>query len=348
MVEISVLIPSHNVEKYIRECLDSIVNQTFEDMEIICVDDGSTDSTLNILNEYALKDSRMRVYENKENKGVGYTRNYLLSLAKGKYIYFMDSDDYLELDAFEKIYKLAEEKRLDMALFKVQHFNDKTKKEFESTYTDMNYLEREFGDRVFSFEDVKEFAVEICVNLPGKLLRRELIRDIKFPNGIVYEDNPFFLEVMIKTKRAYFLREYLYHKRLREESITTTNAESRLDFIYILEFMKDVAKRYDLYEELMPYILQYYIRSNQYMIRRLGIKTRSKYFKQMKECYMSQKNEFEGFRDDIFYMYQSMFDSCIESNHYITYELGIYYRFIKNLKRCLKEIKWEKLMWNKY
>ena len=60
MVEISVLIPSHNVEKYIRECLDSIVNQTFEDMEIICVDDGSTDSTLNILNEYALKDSRMR------------------------------------------------------------------------------------------------------------------------------------------------------------------------------------------------------------------------------------------------------------------------------------------------
>ena len=103
MVEISVLIPSHNVEKYIRECLDSIVNQTFKEMEIICIDDGSTDSTLDILNEYALKDSRIRVYENKENKGVGYTRNYLLSLAKGKYIYFMDSDDYLELDAFEKV-----------------------------------------------------------------------------------------------------------------------------------------------------------------------------------------------------------------------------------------------------
>ena len=103
VVEISVLIPSHNVEKYIRECLDSIVNQTFKEMEIICIDDGSTDSTLDILNEYALKDSRIRVYENKENKGVGYTRNYLLSLAKGKYIYFMDSDDYLELDAFEKV-----------------------------------------------------------------------------------------------------------------------------------------------------------------------------------------------------------------------------------------------------
>ena len=128
MVKISVLIPSYNVEKYIRECLDSIVNQTFEDMEIICIDDGSTDSTLDILNEYALKDSRLRVYENKENKGVSYARNYLLNLAKGKYIFFMDSDDYLELDALEKAYNLTEEKSLDILMFKIRHFNNKTKK----------------------------------------------------------------------------------------------------------------------------------------------------------------------------------------------------------------------------
>ena len=128
MVKISVLIPSYNVEKYIRECLDSIVNQTFEDMEIICIDDRSTDSTLDILNEYALKDSRLRVYENKENKGVSYARNYLLNLAKGKYIFFMDSDDYLELDALEKAYNLTEEKSLDILMFKIRHFNNKTKK----------------------------------------------------------------------------------------------------------------------------------------------------------------------------------------------------------------------------
>ena len=90
MVEISVLIPSYNVEKYNIECLDSIVNQTFEDMEIICIDDGSTDSILDILNKYALKDSRIRVYENNANKGVAYARNYLLSLAKGQYVSFIN------------------------------------------------------------------------------------------------------------------------------------------------------------------------------------------------------------------------------------------------------------------
>ena len=217
MVEISVLIPSHNVEKYIRECLDSIVNQTFKEMEIICIDDGSTDSTLDILNEYALKDSRIRVYENKENKGGGYTRNYLLSLAKGKYIYFMDSDDYLELDAFEKVYKLAEEKRLDMTLFKIIHFNNKTKKEFESNYTEMNYLERKIGDNVFTFEDVKEFAPEMCVNLQGKFFKRELIQDIKFLNGYIFEDVPFFLEALIKSERTYFFYWNTYVTNVTEE-----------------------------------------------------------------------------------------------------------------------------------
>ena len=132
MVEISVLIPSYNVEKYIRECLDSIANQTFEDMEIICIDDGSTDSILDILNKYALKDSRIRVYENNANKGVAYTRNYLLSLAKGQYVSFIDADDYLELDASEKLHNLAEEKSLEMLMFKIRHFNDLTKKNLNS------------------------------------------------------------------------------------------------------------------------------------------------------------------------------------------------------------------------
>ena len=347
MVEISVLIPSHNVEKYIRECLDSIVNQTFEDMEIICVDDGSTDSTLNILNEYALKDSRMRVYENKENKGVGYTRNYLLSLAKGKYIYFMDSDDYLELDALEKAYNVAEEKSLDILMFKIRNFKNRTKREFESVYTEMHYLEKFIGDRIFTYEDVKRFAPYICVNLPGKLLKRDLVQDIKFPNRNIFEDNPFFFEALLRAKGIYFFREYLCNKRERENSIMESKDESYLLLWSALDNVRDVAKRYDKYEELKPYFVHHYISLNQQRIREVNLKTKFKFFKKMKEYYICNEKEIKEVYDEIPFQNQTMYDACIQSDNYIAYESRVLYRISRNLKQYRKDVEMENLIWKK-
>ena len=94
MPKISVIIPVYNVEKYLRECLDSLLNQTFKDIEIICVNDGSTDGSLNILNEYASKDSRFIII-NQNNQGLSAARNNGLNVAKGDYVAFLDSDDYI-------------------------------------------------------------------------------------------------------------------------------------------------------------------------------------------------------------------------------------------------------------
>ena len=347
MVKISVLIPSYNVEKYIRECLDSIVNQTFEDMEIICIDDGSTDSTLDILNEYALKDSRLRVYENKENKGVSYARNYLLNLAKGKYIFFMDSDDYLELDALEKAYNLTEEKSLDILMFKIRHFNNKTKKEFESVYTEMHYLEKFIGDRIFAYEDVKKFAPHICVNLPGKLLKRDLIQDIKFPNRNIFEDNPFFFEALLRAKRIYFFREYLCNKRERKNSIMESKDESYLAIMDKFDNIIEIAKRYGKYEELKTYFFKHCISVNQQRIREVNLKTRFKKKKKMKQYYICNKNEIEEVYDEIPFQYQTMYEACIESDNYITYESRVLYRINRNLKQYRKDVEMENLIWNK-
>lgn len=346
MVEISVLIPSHNVEKYIRKCLDSLINQTFEDMEIICIDDGSTDKTLKIINEYAQKDTRIKVYQNEENKGIAYTRNHLLKLAKGKYIYFLDSDDYIVLDALEKLYNLAEEKSLDLLIFKLQNFKNLSGRKYERLFDEMYYLERLVKDNVFTFEDVKEYAAEMCVNLQAKFYKRELIEDIEFLNGYIFEDVPFFLESLIKAERVYFLPEPLCHKRDRRKSIMTTFNEKYLDYIDIMFYTNDVAKAYDKYEEMKPYLYQHIIRTNQYMLFRLGISTRQTYYKKMKNEYILHKNEIEDVYEDLYYKYQVIYDVTLKSNNYFTQQIRMSYLYLKNIKKVLEELKKERSMWH--
>lgn len=110
--KISIIIPVYNVEKYLRQCLDSLVNQTLTDLQIICVDDGSTDNSLAILREYAEQDKRIEIYS-KPNEGAGIARNYAYPYIKGKYTFFMDPDDWLELDGLEQVYTLAEKNSAD-------------------------------------------------------------------------------------------------------------------------------------------------------------------------------------------------------------------------------------------
>ena len=111
--KVSVVVPIYNVEKYLRQCLDSIVNQTLKDIEIICVDDGSTDSSPEIIQEYAAKDSRVKVIT-KPNSGYGNSMNRGFDLAEGEYVGIVESDDYAELDMFEKLYQRAEKNKLDV------------------------------------------------------------------------------------------------------------------------------------------------------------------------------------------------------------------------------------------
>lgn len=106
---ISVIIPVYNVEKYLQQCLDSVTNQTFKNIEIICVNDASTDNSLMVLEEYAKQDKRINLINNEKNIGLGLTRNRGMEIAKGEYIHFLDSDDWLELNAYEEFFKIINE-----------------------------------------------------------------------------------------------------------------------------------------------------------------------------------------------------------------------------------------------
>ena len=114
MARISVIVPVYNCEEYLGKCIDSIQNSTFKDFQIICVNDGSTDNTDSLLREY--KDKRIKYFKNK-NQGIGKTRNFGIDKAKGKYLMFIDSDDYIEKDACEKLYERTQKEKLDLVVF---------------------------------------------------------------------------------------------------------------------------------------------------------------------------------------------------------------------------------------
>ena len=127
--KVSIIIPVYNVEKYLKKCLDSVINQTLKDIEIICIDDGSTDSSYTILNEYAQKDNRFVILKQKNN-GAGAARNKGIEIAKGEYLYFLDSDDFVDITLLEKAHTKIKENDCDICIFKNYFYNDNTKEKY--------------------------------------------------------------------------------------------------------------------------------------------------------------------------------------------------------------------------
>ena len=189
LCKVSVIIPVYNTEKYLKECLDSIVNQSFEDIEIICINDGSTDNSLEILREYEEFDKRISVVC-QENEGLSITRNNGIKLAKGEYVYFIDSDDYLELTALEELYTISKEKNLDILIFKLINFDDGTDNKYTSEYYEMESL-KYLNGKVFNYADIGENALNFAVSAPGKFYKNKLICDMEFPEKLIFEDNLF-------------------------------------------------------------------------------------------------------------------------------------------------------------
>ncbi|WP_407453390.1 glycosyltransferase family 2 protein [Methanobrevibacter sp.] len=245
MAEISVVIPIYNVEDYLEECLDSIVNQTFTDLEIICVNDGSKDNSLEILKEYAKKDDRIIVID-QENGGHAVATNVGMDKATGKYLFLMDSDDMLKLDALELTYNAAEEKDVDFVLFQAINYDDEKDQFYEAENYSMNKVADFVGENVFSIDDIGELAFDIAVTPWTKLYNREFIENshIRFAEGLIFEDNIFFWEVLIQAQRIYFLREHLFYRRWYESSSTMAGDLRFTDSIAINTMIIDVFEKY--------------------------------------------------------------------------------------------------------
>ena len=220
-IKVSVIVPVYNVEKYLEECVNSLIGQTLKEIEILLIDDGSTDSSGEICDQYAQQYDNIRVIH-KENGGLGDARNVGASDAIGKYIYFIDSDDYLELEALEFLYKEAECKRLDIIMFSAESFSDDS----DISYNPDEYKRTKFLDEVYSGKELFEklYCVkEYYASIPLRFYNRTFYKrgGYRFPDIIHEDEFPAFLS-LIAAKRAECVEYRFYKRRFRKGSIMTS------------------------------------------------------------------------------------------------------------------------------
>lgn len=239
--KVSVVMPVFNVEEYLRECLDSIVNQTLKEIEIICVDDGSTDSSLEILKEYAQKDNRISVLTQK-NFHAGVARNAGLAVAKGEYIIFLDSDDLFELSMFEKLYDKTKTLNLDMVVCNASKFDSNTKNILNVFGINQRYLPK---NEVFSIEEVKANWSKIFIPATwNKLYNTNFIRkhNLYFQKLISCNDIGFSLSITSVAKRVSAIPEvFVYYRKGTTNCISASRGKRAYNIIlaydYIYKFL---------------------------------------------------------------------------------------------------------------
>ena len=247
--KISIIVPVYNVEKYLARCLDSILCQTFEDIEIICVNDGSKDNSLKILESYSEKDDRIKIV-NKENGGLSSARNEGLKYVTGDYVSFVDSDDWIESDTYELALSAMEKNNADFVSWgaKVVLDNDVNENSV-SIISAKNY----HNIRLIGYQNLNDNILsKATVTVWNKLFKTSIILDNKltFPNGLLYEDNEFFYKYSIYCKSAYFIDKYLYNYFQRSNSIIGKMNDKQsmkvADYITIYENIYEFYERNNL------------------------------------------------------------------------------------------------------
>jgi len=250
---ISVIVPVYNVEKYLSKCLDTILNQTFSNIEIICVNDGSTDNSRKILSDYQKKDSRIKIVD-KKNGGLSSARNAGMKVAVGEFYSFIDSDDWVDETMLEKLYKNTMMFNSDISICAVHQFDETNQKIDDSNpYYTLGFFDESFDNRAFSYQDTKPFLLDVCVMAWNKLYRKSFVDECQaqFPDGYIFEDGPFFFSIFFKTKRVSIVRDFLYYYRInRKGSIVQKAGKKFLNVIDVVEMMYNKIKEIPDFEDV--------------------------------------------------------------------------------------------------
>ena len=250
--KISIIVPVYNTANYLEECLDSLINQSLEEIEIICIDDKSEDDSPKILEKYASSDKRIKLLYNKENTGQAIARNIALKSVKGEYVTFMDSDDKIDLNAYEKVLNFSEKNNLDMVLFNVVRFDKKGiiggselhEKSIQKLNSKTNILEN------------NEFVYD--TSPCNKLIKTSLIEEnnIEFIDRL-YEDLLFSMELFTSTDSVGVLPDVKYYWRRRRDKSNKSTTQNRTnkkniaDRIFIINKIEELFKSNEKYNSLL-------------------------------------------------------------------------------------------------
>ncbi len=237
MTDISIIVPVYNAEKYLKKCLDSLVNQTKKELEFILINDGSTDKSEEIIKTY--KDKRIKYFKNK-NQGIGKTRNFGIEKSSGKYIMFLDSDDYFSSDACEILYKEAEKEKADLIVFDY----------YRVEKGNLNEVKIES----FNATNIKaDSSLLLKINLGpcNKIYKTDLIKNngIKFEESLKYEDTLFVVKAIYNAQKIIKLNRFLHYYMIHEKSETTVRDERVFDILKIVDKIRKYLKNDELIKD---------------------------------------------------------------------------------------------------
>ena len=266
-VKVSIIVPVCNVEIYLNECMDSIVNQTLQEIEIICVNDGSKDSSLSILKEYAMKDWRVKIVD-KENAGYGHAMNIGIDMARGEYIGIVEPDDYVESRMFEQLYEICHHKDLDFVKSNFKRFYGKRENRlFENVpLTEKSW----YYDRVINPSE-EPIILKLTMNIwtgiyQTHFIKKNIIRFNETP-GASFQDNGFWIQTIALAEKVMFINDYFYMNRRDNPKSSVKNTEKAFcvldefkyidNFFYNHENVKKIFIYYYVYIKLVGYIGAY-------------------------------------------------------------------------------------------
>lgn len=231
MPKISIIVPVYNVEKYLEKCIESILNQSFTDFELILVDDGSTDNSGNICDTYKNKDNRVVVIH-KENGGLSYARNKGIDISGGDYIGFVDSDDFINKEMYKILYENIILNQADISICKEKKF-------YEEDNIELNNTENEVVVDVLNSSEVLRKLDNIRTRFVyswNKLYKKELFEKIRYPENMIYEDEWLSPKLIYKSSKIAYIDRCLYYYRQRQGSIVNSKFRvEKFDKVYALE-----------------------------------------------------------------------------------------------------------------
>ena len=317
MPKVSVIIPIYNAEKYLRECLDSVVNQTLIDIEIICVNDGSTDSSLRILEEYASVDDRIKLIS-QVNRGQGIARNVGIDVSNGRYIFFVDSDDIINVKTLEMLFNKSEQFNLDICVCKNEEINTITnKRKIKKSAINKKYLPNK---KVFSNIDIKNNIFQLFLGWPwDKIYKSSLIKDnnIKFPNLKNSEDTYFVYKALIKSDKISVENKVLITHRVNNVNSVSMNRNSHLDaYITSLDLLRKDLIDEDTFKIFKRSYISYFIEFSLWHLTTISFDKREILYLRIKDYLNSLELDIS---DDKLFIDKYIYQLFLEFKKYDTY-----------------------------
>ncbi len=288
MTKVSIIVPFHNVEKYISKCLTTLMYQSLEDIEIICVNDASTDASKEIVQNYIEHDNRIILLNTEILSGQSYARNIGLEVASGEYIGYVDSDDWCSLDMFEKMYNSAKKSNSDITMCGAELYDDIEQKFYTDDYYGLKSFEK-FKNDVFNADAAKDIILSNPAVLWNKIYRHDFLLDnnIKFQEGFIYEDLPYSMETFIKAQKINIVNENLYFYRQNRRFSTMKNSDKKVyDRIPMVELTWNILQKAEFFPEKKSEIISWIIDDIFHRYTLLEEKYYQDYYKNMKEFFI--------------------------------------------------------------